>query len=94
MGNFCDDIPVFLSRSPLNPNPEVALLCQLSYCEGLFGKNGTVPSGDRFCCGNGHFLRFETEGKGRFVWGNGAEPPHPNKPWASAPERLISCELG
>lgn len=23
---------------------------------------------------------FETEGKGRFVWGNGTEPLHPNRP--------------
>ena len=45
---------------------------------GLFGKNGTVPLGDRFCCEK-DLLRFETEGKGPFVWGNGTEPLYPDR---------------
>jgi len=48
--------------------------------KGLFGKNGTLPPGDRFCRENRILSILKRKEKGRFVWGNGTEPLYPNRP--------------
>ena len=51
--------------------------------KALFGCDGTVPLGDRFCCEHGLLSVL----KRLFVWDNGTAPSQPNRPKTLRPLR-------